>query len=142
MKTIQYFTIITFCFLSINTTKAQNKNHSIQINISNIKSAEGTIIIGLYNNEKDFYGTTYRSAKIKSKKGALKVTLKDIPSGTYAISLFHDENDNAKLDTYFFKIPKEPYGTSNNAKGNFGPPSWEDAKFSVLNTIVIQDIKF
>ena len=39
----------------------------------------------------------------------------DIPAGTYAIKLHIDENENGKLDTNFLGIPKEQYGTSNNA---------------------------
>ncbi|WP_299211460.1 DUF2141 domain-containing protein [uncultured Aquimarina sp.] len=120
---------------------AQNNTNSIEINITNIKSDEGNIRIGLYSGEDNFYKKTYKSVAIKAKKGSLIVTLDDIPKGTYAISLYHDENDNKKLDTNFFKIPKEPYGTSNNAKGSFGPPSWEDAKFSVSEQVVHQSIK-
>ncbi|WP_299313548.1 DUF2141 domain-containing protein [uncultured Aquimarina sp.] len=120
---------------------AQNNTNSIQISITNIKSDEGNIRIGLYNGEDNFYKKTYKSIAIKAKKGSLTVTLDDIPDGTYAISLFHDENDNKKLDTNFFKIPNEPYGTSNNAKGNFGPPKWIDAKFSVSEHVVYQSIK-
>ena len=39
----------------------------------------------------------------------------DIPPGTYAIKLHIDENENGNLDTNFLGIPKEQYGTSNNA---------------------------
>ena len=33
------------------------------------------------------------------------------------------------FDTNFLGIPTENYGFSNNARGLFGPPNWEDAKF-------------
>ncbi|MBW1295935.1 DUF2141 domain-containing protein [Aquimarina litoralis] len=141
MKTTHYLTLILLCCICSFTAQAQNDTNTIQIQISNIKSSEGTISIGLYNSEESFYKKTFKSKKVKSEKGELIVTLENIPKGTYAISLFHDENDNNKLDTNLFKIPKEPYGTSNNAKGRFGPPSWEDAKFSVSDTEVIQSIK-
>jgi uncharacterized protein (DUF2141 family) len=49
--------------------------------------------------------------------------------GTYAISVFHDENSNGKLDTNFLGIPKEGVGASNDAKGHFGPPKFADAAF-------------
>jgi uncharacterized protein (DUF2141 family) len=51
------------------------------------------------------------------------------PPGTYAISAFHDENGNGKLDTGLFGIPSEGWGTSRNAAGSMGPPSWADARF-------------
>ena len=50
-------------------------------------------------------------------------------TGTYAISVFHDENSNGKLDTNFMGIPREGVGASNNAKGHFGPPKFDAAAF-------------
>ncbi|WP_298311977.1 DUF2141 domain-containing protein [uncultured Aquimarina sp.] len=139
MKTISITVIFTLLLpLAIF---AQDNTNSIEINVTNIKSDDGTIRIGLYKGEENFYRKTYKSIAVKAKKDSLTVTLDDIPNGTYAISLFHDKNDNKKLDTNFFKIPKEPYGTSNNAKGSFGPPSWEDAKFSVSEQKVSETIK-
>ena len=59
------------------------------------------------------------------------MTFENIPEGTYAVSIFHDENNNDKLDSNFIGIPKEDYGCSNNAKGFMGPPKWKDAKFEL-----------
>ena len=52
-----------------------------------------------------------------------------IAPGTYAISVFHDENSNSKLDTKFMDILREGVGASNNAKGHFGPPEFDAAAF-------------
>ena len=59
------------------------------------------------------------------------MTFKDIPVGIYAVSVFHDENDNGKLDTNSFGIPNEQFGCSNNAKGFMGPSKWKNAKFEL-----------
>jgi uncharacterized protein (DUF2141 family) len=53
-----------------------------------------------------------------------------VPKGVYGISAYHDENSNKKLDTNFVGMPTEDYCASRNARGTFGPPSFEDAKFS------------
>jgi uncharacterized protein (DUF2141 family) len=50
--------------------------------------------------------------------------------GTYAVYVFHDEDHNKKLKTNFFGMPKEGMGVSNNAKGHFGHPKYDDAKFN------------
>ena len=52
-----------------------------------------------------------------------------LPFGKYAISIFHDVNDNEELDANFIGIPKEPYGFSNNPKSSFGPPGFDAAAF-------------
>jgi uncharacterized protein (DUF2141 family) len=49
---------------------------------------------------------------------------------TYAVCAFHDENSNKKIGTNWIGIPKEGIGVSNNAKGNFVPPKFDDAKFA------------
>ena len=59
-------------------------------------------------------------------------TFEGLESGMYAVSLFHDENDNGKLDANFMGIPREPYAFSNNAKGFFGPPTFQDCQFEVV----------
>jgi uncharacterized protein (DUF2141 family) len=54
----------------------------------------------------------------------------DIAAGDYAVSVFHDENSNGKLDRNFIGMPKEGVGASNDAKGHFGPPKFNDAQFT------------
>jgi uncharacterized protein (DUF2141 family) len=43
--------------------------------------------------------------------------------------VIHGENDNRKMDTKIFGIPREGEGASNDARGHFGPPRFEDAAF-------------
>ena len=59
--------------------------------------------------------------------GKLTVVLKDLPDGPLAISLFQDANANGRLDMNAMGLPVEPFGFSNNAAGNFGPPQFEQA---------------
>jgi len=55
----------------------------------------------------------------------------NLPAGIYAISVFHDENMNQKLDKNFVGVPKEGYGASNNPKKKMGPPTFEEANFQL-----------
>ena len=52
-----------------------------------------------------------------------------VTPGRYAVSVFHDENNNGKLATNFVGMPKEGVGASTNAKGHFGPPKFDAAAF-------------
>jgi uncharacterized protein (DUF2141 family) len=60
-----------------------------------------------------------------------KIAFTGLYEGDYAISVFHDENMNKKLDKNFMGIPKEGYGASNNPKKKMGPPDFEEAKFQL-----------
>jgi uncharacterized protein (DUF2141 family) len=56
------------------------------------------------------------------------------PVGVYAISAYHDKNNNKELDKSFFGVPSEPYGFSNDARGIFGPPDYFDAQFDLKDS--------
>ena len=140
MKTIAQ--IILFAFFSISMTKAQNeKGQDVIVTISNFDNDKGKAFIALYNSEANFLGNAYKSAIVDIKNKTCTVTFKDVQQGVYAISLFHDENGNNKMDSNFLGIPKEDYGCSNNARGFMGPPKWADAKFEIKNEIIHQTIK-
>jgi len=85
---------------------------------------------------KDYYKGTYGTIE----KGVSKVSFNDIPDGIYAISCFHDEDNDGKLDT-FLGIPTEDTGASNNAPARMGPPEWEEAKFEIKGKPIKQTIK-
>lgn len=130
--------LILAVLFSFQFTTAQAQN--ITVNISNIDTYKGTLVIGLYDNESQFLKKTVKGKLKKVTKNTATVVFQDVEPGDYAVSLFHDVNDNKKLDTYVFGIPKEDYGTSNNAKGFMGPPKWEDAVFTVDSKNVTQNI--
>ncbi len=139
MKTLK-FTILLLLTLFTKTAIAQESEYSLTVTISNIESNEGTIQVGLYNSKSSFLNIPHTSTSIQAKTGSVQVVFKNVPKGVYAISLYHDKDNNKKLNT-FFKIPTEPYGVSNNAKGKFGPPNWEEAKFSILDKNTSQSIQ-
>jgi uncharacterized protein (DUF2141 family) len=128
---MQRIILIAVLFLSgILSSLAQDKN-TITLNFEGMKSDKGSLFIALYNTEDSFLKEPIKGTIVKIVDKKATVILKDIPAGVYAVSAFHDENDNKKMDTNFFGIPKEPIGMSNDAKGFMGPPKYKDAKFEV-----------
>lgn len=105
--------------------------HKLEITIKGIEKVKGAILVAVYNSEESFMKKHTLSAKQKVTGKQVTIVIEDVKSGDYAVSTFHDENDNEKLDTNFMGIPNEPYGFSNDAKGSFGPPSFEKAKVIV-----------
>jgi uncharacterized protein (DUF2141 family) len=82
-----------------------------------------------------------RTGKVIATSDDAELLLPDFPSGDYAVAVYADINGNNKLDSNFLGIPKEPVGTSRDAKGRFGPPSFADAAFKItdgINTMPIQ----
>ncbi len=122
--------------------KAQEtEGTTIEMKITNIDNEEGQMLIGLYDSEGNWLNKTFKGIFGEIKNGSCTAEFNNIPDGTYAISVFHDENNNGELDTNFMGVPKEDTGASNNAPANFGPPDWEDAKFEVKRETVKQTIE-
>lgn len=100
----------------------------LEVTVKNIKETTGTIRVGLFNNENDFLQKAVEGKVVKASANEVTVVFTNLKAGDYAVSVIHDKNENGKLDSNFMGIPNEPYGFSNNAMGNFGPPSFEKAK--------------
>ena len=68
------------------------------------------------------------------------VSFPALPDGSYAISLFHDENGNNRLDT-FAGIPREGVGFSRNPRLVFGPPRFSAAEFAIEQRATSQTVR-
>ncbi|MCK6616175.1 MAG: DUF2141 domain-containing protein [Cyclobacteriaceae bacterium] len=104
---------------------------TVEVRIANIKVIEGTVRMALYNNSADFMKKHKAVREVAVEGTSVTVIFENLEPGEYAISCYHDVNNNNKLDSNFMGIPREPYGFSNNARGTFGPPSFEDARIAV-----------
>lgn len=123
-------TILTCSFIT-----AQEKNNNIELIVKGIEDIKGTLLIALYDSEEGYKaGKSFKTFQIKVSKNSETLLMENIPSGIYAVKMFHDENDNKKMDTGLFGIPTEPYGFSNDAKGFMGPAKFGDAKFKHEST--------
>ncbi len=108
----------------------QSEN-SLTVVMENFKSDQGKVRIGLYADSNSWLKKPLMGAVTEINNKAAVCTFRNIPAGVYAVSIIHDENSNEKLDIGYFGIPKEPYASSMGAKASFGPPKWEDAKFTM-----------
>lgn len=120
-------TIITLFICSLMSAQ----NVKLTVAVSGLKNNTGIVKVGLYNSDGTFLKTTYKSLTSEIKNNEVVVTFDNLPAGEYAISTYHDENNNGKLDRNAMGVPSEAYAASNNAKGFMGPPSYKDAKFLI-----------
>ncbi len=103
----------------------------LTIIVKNLKNADGNVGVTLFDSEEKFLDEGIDKMVKCNANGQVEIVYENVPNGTYAVSVMHDENGNGELDTALFGIPTEPYGFSNNARGQFGPPSFEDTKFTL-----------
>jgi len=76
---------------------------------------------------------------VPARNGPVLV-FRHVQPGNYAVSLFHDENGNGRLDKSMGFIPREGYGFSRDAPVKMAPPKFAAAQFAVGNADQIQKI--
>lgn len=114
----------------------------VDLSISGQRSAKGLIRVCLTRDPAHFPGCDDDPAAEKRSVPASQSALKfqGLPSGAYAVSLFHDENSNGKLDTVI-GIPREGFGFSRNPPIRFGPPRFAAARFAVTSGDTQQQVR-
>ena len=104
----------------------------IRVEVSGMRNDKGQTMCALFSSAADFPKRGDKAiAHTKSdiSHGRSVCEFPGVAPGRYAVSVFHDENANGKMDTNFMGIPREGVGASNNARGHFGPPKFDDAAF-------------
>jgi uncharacterized protein (DUF2141 family) len=59
------------------------------------------------------------------------VVFRGLAPGKYAVSVYHDLNNNGTLDTNMFGVPKEPWGTTGTVRPRLRAPRFSEAQFDV-----------
>ncbi len=113
---------------------AQASCPGIHVKILNIRNSAGAVACALFKSPKGFPTEFLHAAinimMIKIQDTQARCDFEDIPPGTYALAVIHDENMDGKLATNWAGIPTEGYGFSNDAKALMSAPSFEAARFA------------
>ena len=111
-------------------TPAITSTGRLDVHVTGLASLEGRVIVSLHD-EHTYLNDDAFVAKATEKVTAaeMHVALERVPAGRYLVVVTHDQNGNDTLDTNVLGLPTEAYGFSRDARGSFGPPSFDDAAF-------------
>lgn len=128
MKHILLILILT-CIAQVAISQTAN----LKLKVRNIEEVKGQICIAIYGSEEDYKDSENQvfGDCIPVSSSDFEYVIKNLPKGTYMISIFHDVDSDKDLTTNWIGMPKEPFGFSNDAKGKMGPPKFEDASFEL-----------
>jgi uncharacterized protein (DUF2141 family) len=115
---------------------------TLKLSIEKLRSSRGMLRICLTADPKNFPGCVDDAHALTRSvpAGETEIDIGDLPHGDYAAAVIHDENGNAKLDT-FMGIPREGFGFSRNPSIGFGPPRFTAARFTVNSDHEEQDVR-
>jgi len=109
---MRFYVFLFILIAGIGCISAQD----LTVRIENADISKGHLMIAIYNNASDFLNNSFREERIEVIERTMIIVFPNLPAGQYAISVFQDSNDNGKLDTLIFGIPKEKYGFSNGIR--------------------------
>lgn len=119
---------------------------NILVQVREVANTKGDIMLAIYADAAHFPQRPEKAfmlAKAKAQKGVVNIQLENVPPGKYAIAVFHDANEDGKINYNMVGIPVEGYGFSNNARKTFGPPSFSQAAFNHRqNTQVVINLRY
>lgn len=112
---------------------APEKKGELILNVKNIESTNGIIHVAVFDQSnflqegKELLKTAIPVQKSQNQR----VTISDLPFGTYAVAIYHDVNNNGKFDKNALGIPAEPYAFSNNPKVKWRSPTFDETKIEL-----------
>ena len=118
--------IILACLSFRNPAKGD-----LVVTLENIKTTEGMIWLALYDSEESLFvrdNSILKGIKVENI-GKITVKMDNILFGTYALAIFHDVDNNGKLDQNVFGIPTEPYAFARKPKSKWRAPRYKELIF-------------
>ena len=107
--------IISFvCVLTFATQSLSAQNLTLEVR--GIENVVGKLYVAIYNSQETFMKKPLAGFAIEVKDKVVSIPCKGLPAGTYAFSMYQDENGK--------------FGFSNDAEGVMGPPSYEKCSFT------------
>jgi uncharacterized protein (DUF2141 family) len=128
MKIMTRFFLAAAMFATPHAAMAGSSG-TITVPVSGVRNSNGVVRCGLFSSAETFRqaGAEMKGSIAKISGGSATCSFSGVPAGTYAVAVFHAENNEATIQTGMFGKPEEGYGFSKTAGGAFGPPSFNQA---------------
>ena len=122
---------ILFAVTCVSGIRAQQ----VAVTIHNIRSASGSMVLGIYKDQSSFEKESPAYNKVFSKPGqvsggTMKVSF-SLPPGEYGISLLDDENGDGKMEYTWYGMPDEGFGFADYYHTGWSKPKFDSFRVSV-----------
>ena len=136
------FGALGVCLMLLSApTGAAAQNASITLEVLNVRVAIGSVRVDICTKDTFLKVTCPYSGASVAAEGTTTVVVEGVPPGTYAAQVYHDENDNHKVDRGPLGIPKEGIGFSNDAPLGLHGPSFTKASFVHDETPLVMSVR-
>jgi uncharacterized protein (DUF2141 family) len=108
---------------------AAAQGSSVVIQVNGVPSSKGVVRADVCTLDTFLKANCPYSGVAPAVRGQTIVTVDNVPPGVYAVQVFHDRNNNGRLDRGVLGIPKESLGFSNDAPLGLHGPRFGRAAF-------------
>jgi uncharacterized protein (DUF2141 family) len=133
--------LIILTIVSFNKSTTE-ETYSLTVKAEGFRNSTGEALFALYNKDGSIPDEKYENYFKKGisqidKDGTATFTFTNLPTGSYAVNILHDENKNGKIDKKFLlPMPKEGVGFSNyESIGLSNRPNFSKASFLVKSNM-------
>ena len=131
------FFILIMLTLYDGYSQSKKTSLTLTIEVASFENTKGVLRVCVTDQKDDFLKSCAFSKIVTVEDDTVSLKIENIEKGNYAVSVYHDENNNDILETTgLFGIPIEPYGFSNNPSMIFGP-SFKKSVFRMTSDINI-----
>ena len=103
---------------------------TLHVRMEGFENTDGEAGVAVWNAARGFpeeiehaVATTY----VTIQDGAAVTRFDQLEPGRYAITVYHDKNDNRRFDKNWLGMPKEDWGVSNNVRPRLRAPRFTEA---------------
>ncbi len=117
---------------------------TLEVAVSGIESAEGRVGIAVWDDDKGFPEAIEHaldSTYVAVESGTARAVFELPEPGTYAVTVFHDKNDNQRFDKNWIGMPREAWGVSNQARPRLRAPRFDEAEFEISGVTQVVEIR-
>ena len=125
--------LLAFALFSLHSGPSTVRGGGIlSVVVNGIGASGGSVRVVIFNSENKFLdrdGYVYKQVIAVGSQKSVKLDFQ-MPHGYYAVSAYHDLNDNHTLDRNGLGLPTEPYALSNNPSVKWRKPTFNETKFA------------
>lgn len=108
---------------------------ALQVIVEGVSGSNGHIRCALFDTPDGFPGPSpvQNGNVAASPTEGASCQFSELPAGTYAVTVYHDANDNQKIDTSVFGAPTEGYGATKNKLPAMSPPNFAESSVVLVD---------
>ena len=107
----------------------------VEIAVTGVTDARGHVHVDLCTQSTFLKRDCPYAGAAPAIPGETVVRIAGVAPGQYAAQVFHDRNDDGKVEQNILGVPTEPIGFSNDAPIHLTGPRFRDAAFAVVRGV-------